>query len=324
MTDINNIQDTFVIDAIDSKIWNWYELVAFLVAKQGRHVRLEIQEGLCLEAAGVYQLLDLFKFKSVGISTLNMVEQHDRYKVKLNPACLDYFKLSTEVDYQNYHIWNKKKVFGAIYARPVWSRMGLASHLYNKHLEKSMINFRTDVNASTQRKTFELTQLFEVDSTSTENFMTMQEKLPILIDDKDTYTLGGTAQSHTDQLKNFYANFLIDIVAETYTNGRSFYVTEKTTRPMLMKKPFIVHGSKCFLIHLRQMGFRTFNDFWNEDYDGYSPDIKYHKILQLIDHLATLDLTQLDAMYKNMQTVLDHNYNLLITQSYSPQVTYVA
>jgi hypothetical protein len=48
-------------------------------------------------------------------------------------------------------------------------------------------------------------------------------------------------------------------------------------------RPFIVMGSKNFLIYLRQMGFKTFYEFWNEDYDGYEGKEKYLQILKLID-----------------------------------------
>jgi len=323
MTSIDQLKSNFVIDAIDSKIWNWDDLVKFLIDRQHQHVRLEVQEGLCLNTAGVYKLLDMFKFKSVSISTLNMLETHHTYKVQIHPYCFRYFTLPDQIDYSFYHTWNLNQVFGAIYARPTWGRMGLAAHLHDRHQEKTLLNFRTSTLNSTDRKTFELEKLFEVDAVSAQKFLNFHKCLPILIDNNNTYTLGGTAKSHTDQVASWYCNFLIDIVAETFCQGRSFYPTEKTTRPMLMKKPFIAHGPKCFLIHLRQMGFRTFNDFWDETYDGHDPEHRYHKILQLIDHLATLDMDQLQIMYEKMQPILEHNYNLLVTQDYKRQVTYV-
>jgi hypothetical protein len=220
-------------------------------------------------------------------------------------------------------MWNQQKLFGAIYARPIWSRIGLASHLYANHRTKTLLNFRTGTELGTDRKTFELEKLFEIDPAGVQKFFSYYDRLPICIEEQDTYTLGGTMTAHTDQLKQFYCNFLIDIVAETFSQGRSFYPTEKTTRPMLLKKPFIVHGPKCFLIHLRQMGFRTFHEFWDEDYDGYGPEHKYHKILELIDTIADMSAERLTDMYAKMQPILDHNYNLLIEQSYRNAINYV-
>ena len=128
---------------------------------------------------------------------------------------------------------------------------------------------------------------------------------------------------HTNQLRSFYTQILIDIVSESYVQGRTFYVTEKTLRPMLLKKPFIVMGPKCFLIHLRQMGFRTFGDFWNEDYNGYEPGLRYQRILELIDDLAKRSHSELVDMYKSMQDVLDHNYNMLVQTRFQTDIHYV-
>ena len=83
------------------------------------------------------------------------------------------------------------------------------------------------------------------------------------------------------QTERVYKNFLIDIVAETFTTGDCFFITEKTVRPMLLKKPMIVMGSQDCLNYLRQMGFRTFGDFWDETYDGYKGRERYLRILDL-------------------------------------------
>ena len=92
---------------------------------------------------------------------------------------------------------------------------------------------------------------------------------------------------------------------------------------MLMKKPFIHMGPKCFLIHLRQMGFKTFGDYWDEDYDGHGVAERYKRILQLIDSLASKSHAELQDMYDHMRPVLDHNYELLLSKKFTTQITYV-
>jgi hypothetical protein len=124
-------------------------------------------------------------------------------------------------------------------------------------------------------------------------------------------------------LAEFYPDLLIDIVAESFVQGRTFYATEKTVIPMLLKKPFVVMGPKCFLIHLRQMGFRTFYEFWDEDYDGYEPQQKYLMILKLLDTLSKKSIPELEQMYRDMQPILDHNYDLLINKNYTTVIDYV-
>ena len=146
----------------------------------------------------------------------------------------------------------------------------------------------------------------------------------MLIDNINDYTPGQLmTDGYIAQTKYVYTNLLIDIVAETFTDGDCFYVTEKTIRPMMLKKPFILMGSKNYLDYLHQMGFRTFGDFWNEDYDGYEDKERYVKILQLIDDLSKKSTVELEKMYWDMQYSLDHNYNLLLNQNYATDITYI-
>jgi len=112
-------------------------------------------------------------------------------------------------------------------------------------------------------------------------------------------------------------------VAETWTVGNTFSPTEKTVRPMLLKKPFIAFSSKNYLCHLRQLGFMTFNNFWNEEYDGYEGRERYIRILQLINDLSKKSKSELNDLYWSMKYTLDHNFNLLVTQQYKTEITCV-
>lgn len=320
----NGVSGRLSLDINDEIIWNKQELIEFLVQHQGRVIDLEIAEGACLRSLGLFELLDAFSFKSVAIRSFNLVqESHKDYKIQGHALSFRYFNIPPNTDYAQYHTWNKKTVFGALYNRPTWSRIGLASQLYVNHKDKTSLNFRFNPHDSDQRQMFELNRLFAVDPDSIAKFSNTYTHLPIRLEQEDGYTMGGTTKTHTDQLSQFYPDFLIDIVAETFLRGRSFYPTEKTTRPMLMKKPFIAMGPKCYLIHLRQMGFRTFNEFWDEDYDGHGMEQRYTRILELIDSLAKKSADELQDMYQRMQPVLDHNYNLLVEKTFSRNITYV-
>ena len=96
---------------------------------------------------------------------------------------------------------------------------------------------------------------------------------------------------------------------------------------MLLKKPFIIFGSRDYLDYLHQMGFKTFQtpglDFWSEDYDGYEGRERYIRILALLDELAKKSLAELQQLYQEMQVILDHNYNLLLNQSYNTKIDYI-
>lgn len=326
MSNINNpwgVNGRIMLDVNDSKIWNYDEFLEFLITYQNLVIDIEIPEGPCLKSLGVYKLMDKFKFKAVNIRTHNLVESAPApYKLEIHPFGFRYFNVPPQTDYDQYHHWTGKRVFGALYNRPIWTRLGLAGHLLARYPEKTLINFRQDPHDPDQRQFFELDALFQNSLQSFNDYAKINHQLPIKLEDQDGYTVGQTTLVHTNQVAQFYPDFLIDVVAETFIRGRSFYPTEKTTRPMLLKKPFIIMGSKCFLIHLRQMGFRTFHDFWDEDYDGYQPNQRYNMILKLIDSLAAKSADELMDMYSKMKPILEHNYNLLLEKKFIKQVDY--
>jgi hypothetical protein len=303
-------------------VWNKNEFIQFLIANQGQEIFVSThKEGVCLKSTGVYQLLETFGYRDVTINTNNLLEQHPYFKIQFDCPQM-FFKVANK-SYQQYHVWNKNKIFGCLYNRPLWYRIGLAAEMQIKHNDISLINFRSNPNDADQQQLFEIQPLFEQAPYSLEKFCQVKHTWPRQIESTDSYTVGNTTDAHTDQLAGFYPEFLIDLVAETWTQGQCFFPTEKTVRPMLLKKPMIVMGPGNYLDYLHQMGFRTFNDFWNEDYDGFADGNRYQKILTLIDKISMFSTQHLTDMYQEMQVILDHNYNLLLNQSYNTKITYI-
>jgi hypothetical protein len=314
----------FRIKPADSFIWNLSELVDFLIAHQNQTIIIENgTEGCCASLVGLYHWLDKFKFAEVIIETSNLLERHSTYKIK-HVLPWKFVEVSTPVE-SEYHTWNKKSIFGTVYGRPLWHRLGIGSHLLTHHSTISEVGIVADPADQDCRELFELEQLWQYHPASIVNFAKTQNQLPAIHPNIGKYTPGTRlTDGFVSQSKHIYCNFLIDIVAETFTSGNCFFITEKTIRPMLLKKPFIIFGSQNYLAYLRQLGFRTFGDFWNEEYDGYTQADRYTRILDLINWLSTLGIDKLEKMYWDMQYTLDHNYNLLINQNYKKQITYIS
>lgn len=316
----------FVVDPSDSGIWNRVQLEKFLVDNQYTDIYLTISEGPDCDAIGLFELLDLYEFKTVRVETFNAIQlPHANYSIVDSPNKFYFFETikTDDAQYKEYHQWNKNKIFSVFYNRPSWHRIGLASYMQTQHKNKTLMNFRYDPQDQDCRNQFDLNQLFVHDPVSVTMFGNCQDQFPVRLESADGYTKGASTETHTDQLCKFYSHALIDIVAETFINGTTFFATEKTVRPMLLKKPFIAMAAQDHLLYLRQMGFRTFSDFWDEDYDGVADGNRYKKILKLIDTLAAKSVNELDQMYKSMQNILDHNYSLLIEQNYSKIINYV-
>jgi hypothetical protein len=316
--------NNFIIAGTSDKIWNYDDLLNFLIANQHGHINLDIQpEAICLENLGVYRLLDKFSFKQVDIETWNPLEKHPVYNILYKEYNFWFEKI--EKINPLLHTWNQNKVFYCLFGRPTASRLGLASHLYKNYNNQSHIHFSatTDKDDLVQ---IELDKLLTYDINSIESAGTLIKKLPLLLSSPINYTKYN-GYVYEDPLTDLYQDILIDIISESHVLGNTFFPTEKTIRPMWLKKPFIIFGSRDYLCYLQQMGFKTFQtptlDFWSEDYDGHEGRERYIRILELINTLAKKSKEELQEMYQAMQPILEHNYNLLQTQSYGKTVTQI-
>ena len=64
-----------------------------------------------------------------------------------------------------------------------------------------------------------------------------------------------------------YVDTVCSIVSETNDNDYEVFMTEKIWKPIIAQHVFIVHGNHLYLQKLREMGFKTFGNYFNEGYD---------------------------------------------------------
>jgi hypothetical protein len=65
-----------------------------------------------------------------------------------------------------------------------------------------------------------------------------------------------------------YTTTNFSLVSETYTGSAVRFITEKTYKPILMGHPFLIHGTTRTLEYLRESGYETFPEIFNESYDS--------------------------------------------------------
>ena len=104
-----------------------------------------------------------------------------------------------------------------------------------------------------------------------------------------------------------YPRFNVELVCETYTLGETFFPTEKTIRPMVGNRPFIVYGPVGYLSNLQQRGFLTFNTLWDESYDQYEGIERWQAMTSLINNLVNLPDHHWSTIVKQSTTITQHN-----------------
>lgn len=311
---------SFCVSATSDKIWNFTELIHFLSVNQNKKIEIDIEpEAICLHNLGLYQLLDCFVFEQVVINTWNPLETHDVYDINFKGKT-PWVNSVFDID-KHLMQWNLNKIFMCLYHRPTAARLGIASYTKQYYSDDAHVHFSTSADPDSILQ-FELDKLLSWCPGSICVAGNMITKLPLKLSSTEYYT-AFNGYDYTDPLTKLYQDILVDLVVESHVAGTTFFPTEKTIRPILLKKPFVIFGSKDYLAYLRQMGFRTFADFWDEDYDGYQGKERYLRIIKLIDHIAELSRTQLETMYWDMQYTLDYNYQVLTDKKYNTKITQI-
>jgi len=64
-----------------------------------------------------------------------------------------------------------------------------------------------------------------------------------------------------------YNDTVCSLVSETNDNDYEVFMTEKIWKPIIAQHVFVVHGNHLYLQKLREMGFKTFGNYFDESYD---------------------------------------------------------
>lgn len=113
---------------------------------------------------------------------------------------------------------------------------------------------------------------------------------------------------------NWYKNFFVDVVTETVFNYPYAYISEKIMRSILIGRPFILFGAPNTLTWLKELGFKTFSDFWDESYDlDPDPNSRFEKLCNLLLTIDSWSIDHCRSMLKSMTHLIQHNQNVYQT-----------
>tara|TARA_R110000796_G_scaffold74103_2_gene166354 strand:- start:4825 stop:6156 length:1332 start_codon:yes stop_codon:yes gene_type:complete len=117
-----------------------------------------------------------------------------------------------------------------------------------------------------------------------------------------------------------YDTTFCSVVTETLTNRGTVFISEKIWKPIIKGHPFYVLGSKGTLHHLNLLGYRTFDKWFNEEYDDYEDwTARSEAIAKELKRLSKLSNEELTIMREEMQEVLDYNrdhFKYLLNRDY--------
>ena len=120
----------------------------------------------------------------------------------------------------------------------------------------------------------------------------------------EDYPEWGLDQDITEQP---YVDTVCSLISETNDNDTDVFMTEKIWKPIMAQHVFVVHGNHLYLQKLREIGFKTFNSYFDESYDlERDKDKKIDAIISLCKHLRTVNWQDI---YRQTIALRRHNYD---------------
>ena len=108
---------------------------------------------------------------------------------------------------------------------------------------------------------------------------------------------------------DIWQNHFLNVVSETeFNNWHDLFVSEKTFKPLLGLRPFLIHGQTEVYKFLSSNGFKTFNQYW----EGIRPELgndQVGDIVKIIQLLCKKSQQELLSMYQDMLPDLQYNRN---------------
>ena len=128
-------------------------------------------------------------------------------------------------------------------------------------------------------------------------------KLPLVIDDGGNHA----GVSHRIDFWQQAQACFCHVVTETAWSGR-LHITEKTFKPIVMQQPFILVGSRNGLSYLREYGFKTFSNIWDESYDSLPDSERMEAVSDLCATISRWSPDRLKHAHLESQPIVEHNF----------------
>lgn len=121
---------------------------------------------------------------------------------------------------------------------------------------------------------------------------------------------------------NIYNQTAYSVIAETCFQDNFSFFTEKTAKPIIAKRLFVMFAGVNYLTNLKKLGFQTFGTIIDESYDT-EPDalIRWQKAWEQMQWLAKQPQ---EEMLEKIKPIVEHNFDKIMStdwyKSFSDQL----
>lgn len=151
-----------------------------------------------------------------------------------------------------------------------------------------------------------------------------------VVDEKEyeRFRLGGNHTIDISTEHNLATNFtlsnyedtFISVVSETIMDTGCIFFSEKIWKPIAIGHPFILMSSPNSLEKLKDMGYMTFSELWDESYDKVISEHKrVEAIAELVNKFTKMSNKELADLRIKAEPILKHNrlnFNRILKEEY--------
>ena len=256
-------------------------------------------EGPCIYALGLIDMLQQHCAKHDRDPATVLISRYSNnvttypYQV-LQPMRLShFFGMSQRYRHPTVDADNDARLFGYFLGRRTMSRCRIMYDVYRDFLDHFVLScMKTELDVPWHARPMGINlEQYDQWVEDHERFQHWWDHVPV--DSIDNHTVAeqydGISNTNLDILR-YYNQFHIELVSESYTLGETFFPTEKTIRPIMGGKPMIVQGPRNYLKHLRNLGFHTWHDVWDESYDELEGPSRWQAMHRTISEIVYLDV----------------------------------
>lgn len=191
-----------------------------------------------------------------------------------------------------------EKKFAGWFNRGTFYRLQIAKLLYE--------NYRSDSFISYQEYGILYDQPFSEHFEDEINWS--KENTPIVYDQLFPNRIY-THEMIVSKSRKPYDQYFMEIIVETDCVSNT-WITEKTVKNLYIGKPFLLMCGAYSLKKLREQGFQTFDQWFDESYDNELNNYdRFEKIKKEINRIGNMSLEEINLIFHDMIPVLTYNRN---------------
>lgn len=139
------------------------------------------------------------------------------------------------------------------------------------------------------------------------NFQTLYDQLP-LVADTENFAFNYALNINSD----YYKDYPVNVISETLFFSEATFASEKIWKPILMGQIFIPMAAQYYLQNLRELGFKTFSPYVNEEYDSMSDPVeRAFGVVRSLKKILSMSEIEFKTLLENCRPILEHNRLLL-------------